>query len=183
MAPPAPPPSISSDTAATSPSRRADTALAPAVAPPPVSAPTAQAIPGGAQAVTLVTVAPSTPDPRAGSGSAQTQPLGGTVYFDFDSSEVRGEGQSLLQSHARALQADRSRRVVVEGHTDERGGREYNLALGQRRADNVRQALITLGASDQQLEAVSFGKEKPAVQGSDEAALARNRRAELKERR
>ena len=81
------------------------------------------------------------------------------------------------------LRTDRSRRVVVEGHADERGGREYNLALGQKRADTVRRALIALGANDGQLEAVSFGAERPAAPGGDEAAWAKNRRAELKERR
>jgi peptidoglycan-associated lipoprotein len=73
--------------------------------------------------------------------------------------------------------------MVIEGHTDERGGREYNLALGQKRAEAVLRALVMLGAADNQLEAVSFGKERPAVQGSDEAAWAQNRRAELKDRR
>jgi peptidoglycan-associated lipoprotein len=70
----------------------------------------------------------------------------------------------------------------VEGHTDERGGREYNLALGQKRAEAVARSLTLLGAADAQLEAVSFGEERPAVQGSDEAAWAKNRRAELKDR-
>ena len=69
--------------------------------------------------------------------------------------------------------------MAIEGHTDERGGREYNLALGQRRAEAVRRALALLGVPDTQVEAVSFGKEKPAAQGSDEAAWAKNRRAEL----
>jgi len=73
--------------------------------------------------------------------------------------------------------------VALEGHTDERGGREYNLALGQRRAEAVRRALAVLGVSDNQMEAVSFGKEKPAVPGSDEAAWAKNRRVEIVYRR
>ena len=72
--------------------------------------------------------------------------------------------------------------MVIEGHTDERGGREYNLALGQKRADAVLRTLVLLGVQDNQLEAVSFGEEKPAVQGSDEAAWAKNRRVELKDR-
>ncbi len=77
------------------------------------------------------------------------------------------------------LTADRSKHVVIEGHTDERGGREYNLALGQKRAEAVAKSLALLGAANNQIEAVSFGKERPAVQGSDEAAWAKNRRAEL----
>jgi peptidoglycan-associated lipoprotein len=72
--------------------------------------------------------------------------------------------------------------MVIEGHTDERGGREYNLALGQKRAEAVLRSLTLLGATDKQLEAVSFGEERPAVQGADESAWSRNRRAELKDR-
>lgn len=102
-----------------------------------------------------------------------------TIYFDFDSYTIRAEAQPILEQHARFLNADRTRQVSLEGHTDERGGREYNLALGQKRAEAVRRALTQLGVADSQLEAVSFGKEKPAVQGSDEAAYAQNRRVEL----
>ncbi|KAF1019862.1 MAG: Peptidoglycan-associated lipoprotein [Paracidovorax wautersii] len=102
-----------------------------------------------------------------------------TIYFDFDSYTIRAEAQPILEQHARFLNADRTRQVSLEGHTDDRGGREYNLALGQKRAEAVRRALTQLGVADSQLEAVSFGKEKPAVQGSDEAAYAQNRRVEL----
>jgi len=83
---------------------------------------------------------------------------------------------------ARYLNADRQRRVLVEGHTDDRGGREYNLALGQKRADAVVRALQLLGAQDAQMEAVSYGEERPAAPGSSEAAWAKSRRAELKDR-
>jgi peptidoglycan-associated lipoprotein len=105
--------------------------------------------------------------------------LGRVVYFDFDSFVVKEEFRGLIDGHAKALNADRKKRVVVEGHTDERGGREYNLALGQKRAEAVTRSLALLGATDAQLEAVSFGEERPAAQGSDEAAWAKNRRAEL----
>lgn len=105
------------------------------------------------------------------------------VYFDFDSFVIRNDARSVIETHARVLTADRSRRMVIEGHTDERGGREYNLALGQKRAEAVLRALVMLGVSDAQLEAVSFGKERPAAQGADESAWAQNRRAELKDRR
>jgi peptidoglycan-associated lipoprotein len=101
------------------------------------------------------------------------------VYFDYDSYVVKPEFQSVLEAHARFLRANAGRNVVIEGHTDERGGREYNLALGQRRSEAVRRALGLLGVPDNRIEAVSFGKEKPAVQGSDEASWARNRRAEI----
>ena len=169
----------------------------PVLRPAPAPAPAIPSPPAGAQAVTAVTTALSQGEARPfiGSGadpsSATTRPdaatppraLGGLVYFDFDSFDVRAEAQALIESHAQILRTDRSRRAVVEGHADERGGREYNLSLGQKRADTVRQALITLGANDYQLEAVSFGKERPAGLGSDEGAWAKNRRAELKERR
>ena len=102
-----------------------------------------------------------------------------TVYFDYDSFVIRAEFQSVIEAHARYLGADKSRKGVIEGHTDERGGREYNLALGQKRAEAVRKALSLLGVSDAQLEAVSFGKEKPAVLGATEAAMEKNRRAEI----
>ena len=87
--------------------------------------------------------------------------------------------QSLLEAHARYLKASSARKVMLEGHTDDRGGREYNLALGQKRAEAVRRSLGLLGVSDAQVEAVSYGKEKPAVQGNNESAFAQNRRVEL----
>ncbi len=101
------------------------------------------------------------------------------VYFDYDSFVIKPEFQGLIETHARALKADQKRRAAIEGHTDETGGREYNLALGQKRAEAVRRALGLLGVPDGQVEAVSYGKEKPAVQGTDEAAMAKNRRAEI----
>ena len=102
------------------------------------------------------------------------------VYFDYDSFVIKPEFQSVIESNARFLLADRKRRLAIEGHTDERGGREYNLALGQKRAEAVRKALGLLGVDEAQLEAVSFGKEKPVDLGNDEAAMAKNRRAELR---
>jgi peptidoglycan-associated lipoprotein len=107
---------------------------------------------------------------------------GRIVYFDFDSYVVKDEFRPLIEAQAKRLAANRSQRATIEGHTDERGGREYNLALGQKRAESVLRALTLLGVADTQLEAVSFGKERPAVQGSDEAAWAKNRRAEIKDR-
>jgi len=101
------------------------------------------------------------------------------VYFDYDSYVIKPEFQSLIEAHARFLKANVRRHIVIEGHTDERGGREYNLALGQRRSEAVRRALGLLGVTDAQVESVSFGKEKPAAQGSDETAWAQNRRAEI----
>jgi peptidoglycan-associated lipoprotein len=102
-----------------------------------------------------------------------------TIYFDFDSYVIKPEFQSAIEAHAKYLTANKSRKVAIEGHTDERGGREYNLALGQKRSEAVRRALELLGVADAQVEAVSFGKEKPAATGSDEESMAKNRRAEI----
>ena len=110
------------------------------------------------------------------SGPANT---GKTVYFDYDSFSVKPEFQSVIESHAQFLKANPRARLSLEGHTDERGGREYNLALGQKRADAVRQSLSLLGVGSGQIETVSFGEEKPAVQGNNEAAFSKNRRAEF----
>lgn len=108
--------------------------------------------------------------------------LGRVVFFDFDSFVIRDEFNPLIEGHAKALAGDKLKQVVIEGHTDERGGREYNLALGQKRAEAVQKALVLLGASERQIEAVSYGEERPADPGHDEAAWAKNRRAELKDR-
>ena len=101
------------------------------------------------------------------------------VYFDYDSFAIRPEFQAVIETQARYLKSDKARKMTIEGHTDERGGREYNLALGQKRSEAVRRAIGLLGASDAQVEAVSFGKEKPAASGNDESSLAKNRRAEI----
>jgi len=108
--------------------------------------------------------------------------LAKVVYFDYDSFVVKDEFRPVVEAQAKVLSADRSKKLSIEGHTDERGGSEYNLALGQKRAESVAKALKLLGVNDGQVEAVSFGKERPAVQGSDEAAWAKNRRAELNNR-
>lgn len=101
------------------------------------------------------------------------------IYFDFDSFAIKPEFQNAIDAHAKFLSVNKSRKVAIEGHTDERGGREYNLALGQKRAEAVRRALSLLGVSDAQVEAVSFGKEKPAATGGSEEAMSQNRRAEF----
>jgi len=101
------------------------------------------------------------------------------VYFDYDSFIIKPEFQSTIEAHAQYLKSNSRAKISLEGHTDERGGREYNLALGQKRADAVRQSLTLLGVSTSQIETVSFGEEKPAVQGADESAFAKNRRAEF----
>ena len=101
------------------------------------------------------------------------------VYFDFDSYVVKDEFRPVIEANAKALTGNRKMHMAVEGHTDDRGSSEYNLALGQRRAEAVVKSLTLLGADPTQLEAVSFGKERPAVQGENEEAWAKNRRAEI----
>ena len=101
------------------------------------------------------------------------------VYFDYDSFIIKPEFQSTIEAHAQFLKSNTRANISLEGHTDERGGREYNLALGQKRADAVRQSLTLLGVATSQIETVSFGEEKPAMQGADESAFAKNRRAEF----
>jgi peptidoglycan-associated lipoprotein len=109
-------------------------------------------------------------------------PVGRTVYFDFDSYVVKDEFRPVVETGARRLMADRKRQMVVEGHTDDRGSSEYNLALGQRRAEAVVRAMALIGAQENQLEAVSYGEERPAESGVGEVAWAKNRRAELRDR-
>ena len=101
------------------------------------------------------------------------------IYFDYDSFTVRSEFQSAVDAHSRCLTSNTARKIAIEGHTDERGGREYNLALGQKRAEAVRRSMTLLGVAESQIEAVSLGEEKPAQTGSTEEAYARNRRAEV----
>jgi peptidoglycan-associated lipoprotein len=101
------------------------------------------------------------------------------VYFDFDSSEIKGQGTDVVAAHAKYLAGASGARVRLEGHTDERGSREYNIGLGERRAQAVRRALLLQGASDGQISTVSYGEERPAAPGHDEAAWAKNRRVEI----
>jgi peptidoglycan-associated lipoprotein len=101
------------------------------------------------------------------------------IFFDFDSSEIRGEGTDIVAAHAKYLSSNPALRVRLEGHTDERGSREYNIGLGERRGQSVRRALLLQGAGDPQLSTVSYGEERPAAAGSDESAWAQNRRVEI----
>ena len=103
-----------------------------------------------------------------------------TIYFDFDQSEIRSEDQATLEQHANRLANDSGARVRLEGHADERGSREYNIGLGERRAQSVRRLLLIQGASAAQIATVSFGEERPAAFGSDEDSWALNRRVEIK---
>ena len=117
-------------------------------------------------------------DVTAGNSQSMSN-LPRVVYFDFDSYAVSDQYRPVVEANAKELLRDPKEHMAVQGHTDDRGSSEYNLALGQRRADAVVSSLTLLGAKPGQLEAVSFGKERPAVQGENEEAWAKNRRVEL----
>jgi peptidoglycan-associated lipoprotein len=102
-----------------------------------------------------------------------------SVYFDLDSYVVKDEYKSVIDAHGKYLVSRPDRKIFIQGNTDERGGSEYNLALGQKRADAVRRALALQGVPESQMEAVSYGKEKPKAQGSGEEAWKENRRADI----
>lgn len=101
------------------------------------------------------------------------------IYFDLDKDTVKPEYVSLIQAHASYLSGNSGRKIRLEGHADERGSREYNMALGQRRGDAVRRATQALGVSSDRMETVSFGEDKPKSTGHDEAAWSQNRRVEI----
>lgn len=102
-----------------------------------------------------------------------------SVYFDYDNYALKQEFKPLITAHAKYLTNNNARKIVIQGNTDDRGGSEYNLALGQKRADTVRNTMALLGVHNIQMEAVSFGKEKPRALGDDEASWAENRRADV----
>ena len=104
---------------------------------------------------------------------------GTIVYFEYDRAEIKPEFVPIVTAHAKYLNANSSNKVRLEGHSDERGSREYNIGLGERRAQAVRRALMLQGVTEAQITTVSYGEERPAVQGSDESAYAKNRRVEL----
>ena len=134
---------------------------------------------GGAAGSSQTRVAPVD---VTGTSNVNYSNLPRVVYFDFDSYVVKDDYRPVIEANAKALSTNRKMKMAVEGHTDDRGSSEYNLALGQRRVEAVVKSLTLLGADQTQLEAVSFGKERPAVQGENEEAWAKNRRAELASR-
>ena len=121
------------------------------------------------------------------SGTVGTHPLDDpdsalskrVIYFDFDSSDIRSEDRSVIEAHARYLADNPRASITLEGHADERGSREYNIALGESRATGVRRLITLLGASGDQTRTVSYGEERPAVLGHEDASWALNRRVEL----
>jgi peptidoglycan-associated lipoprotein len=131
------------------------------------------------------TTSTTTPTTQAGiSGNPLTDPKNilskRSVYFDFDSNVVKDEFRPLVQAHAKYMVEKKDAKVRIEGNCDERGSREYNLALGQRRAEAVKKVMTVLGVQESRIETVSFGEEKPASPGHDEAAWAQNRRGDIK---
>ncbi len=102
-----------------------------------------------------------------------------TIYFDYDSASIREDSMMIVREHGKYLSGNPNRLIRLEGHADERGTREYNLALGEERAKAVREVLLLEGAQEEQIEIVSFGEERPAVEGTDDAALQLNRRVEV----
>lgn len=101
------------------------------------------------------------------------------LYFDFDSDRLRQESYNVVSAHAAELRKNPSRGVILEGHTDDRGSREYNIGLGERRAKSVSNLMVSEGVNPNQIRVVSYGKERPAVSGSDEGSWAQNRRVEI----
>ncbi len=116
---------------------------------------------------------------RYGSGYGNGDPLSQRViYFEYDSSEIRAEFKPVVRAHAEKLRASGGR-ITLEGHSDERGSREYNIALGERRAQSVRQLMMSAGLSGSQIRTISYGEERPVVRGADGQSMAQNRRVEL----
>jgi peptidoglycan-associated lipoprotein len=167
-------PSLKSPTAAAPAAAPTAAATAPAAAPAPAAAQAQPAAQSNVAAVDLT---------RQAQPAAAVAALNPYIYFDFDSSLIRDEFMPTVDQHARVLSTDRNQRLRIAGHTDERGGREYNLALGQQRAEAVSRALVLLGTDATRIEAVSYGEERPKATGSDESAWQQNRRAELRAQR
>jgi peptidoglycan-associated lipoprotein len=130
----------------------------------------------------VATVNVDRPPPTGTSGAlGPTSPTAAQriIYFDFDSSDIRNEFVEAIGAHARYLAGNATVRVRLEGHTDERGSREYNITLGERRSQTVKRALMLQGVQEAQIATVSFGEERPAAAGTDEAAWSKNRRVEI----
>ncbi len=142
--------------------------------------------------VAATTISPAAPPRDASSAPSRPESMSGdplkdpsnilsrrSVFFDYDSNAIKDEFKPLVTAHAGYISKNRQQKMTIQGNTDERGSREYNLALGQRRADSVKQMMTLLGAPAGQIETVSFGEEKPRAQGSSEQAFAENRRADI----
>jgi peptidoglycan-associated lipoprotein len=136
-------------------------------------------VPSAPQQTYAIHPQPAQGTPSAPKGAAPALPAQRSVYYDLDRYDIKPEFRPAIEAHARYLREHGQAHVTIQGNGDERGSREYNLALGQKRAEGVRQMMRVSGAQDQQLEAISFGEEKPKAPGHDEAAWAQNRRSDL----
>jgi peptidoglycan-associated lipoprotein len=114
-----------------------------------------------------------------GAGTGMQPDLKRSVYYEFDKYDVKAEYRALIESHARWLRANPKARLTIEGNADERGSREYNVALGQRRAESVTKMLVLMGAKPEQIEAISWGEEKPRASGHEENSWSENRRSDF----
>ena len=150
---------------------------------PPVSGSQVPGAGGGAGSADSASTSARALGDQAGNQSglvdANGVPVRKVIYFDFDKSEIKPEFADVISAHAKNLTSHPNLRIKLEGNTDERGTREYNIGLGERRAQAVRRALMLQGVAESQLNTVSFGAERPAAEGDDEAAWAQNRRVEL----
>jgi peptidoglycan-associated lipoprotein len=152
----------------------------------PVPAPVVESKPAEApkpapdtRGVTTVDTAPKSVDPLMDPKSGLAQR---SVFFDFDRFDIKPDYMGLVEAHGRYLATNKQRKIVIEGNADERGSREYNLALGQKRADAVKSRLTLLGATDAQIETISYGEERPRATGHDESSWSQNRRADIQYR-
>jgi peptidoglycan-associated lipoprotein len=141
---------------------------------------TAVTPPTGARPSDAIRTTPSQPIARNELTDPNSPLSKRSIYFDYDSNAVKDEYRGLVQAHSRYLADKRDSRIRIEGNCDERGSREYNLALGQRRAESVKKVMTVLGVADARIETVSYGEEKPVAPGHDESAWAQNRRADIK---
>jgi len=136
----------------------------------PQPAPTSRAAPAGVDGSST---------PAARSMDVKTALSKRSIYYDYDQYDIKPEYRPVVEAHAQQLRANPAMKVRIEGNGDERGSREYNLALGQRRAEAVKKMMLLLGVSDKQIEAISYGEEKPVASGHDESAWSKNRRSDI----
>ena len=149
------------------------------IAPQPSAAPAPAATARPADRAAVPAVPSSAPASRAPAASRMAAPSKNSVYFDFDKYDIKPEFRGVLEDHAKYLRENASLKARIEGNADERGSREYNVALGQRRAEAVMKSLMLLGVPERRMEAISYGEEKPRRTGHDEASWAENRRGDL----
>ena len=142
--------------------------------------------PGAVKPGGQVTTKPVAPVDVTGRGTAAADPrvkqgplAQRSIYYDLDQFEVKDQYRGLVEAHAKFLRENPTHRILIQGNTDERGSREYNVGLGQRRSDGVKKMLILLGARENQIESVSLGEEKPQSDGHDESAWSKNRRSDI----